>query len=148
MTITLPQEYVYPLAGVLSTFYVLFYQMVRVGGARKAAGIKYPQLYAEKAEAQSNRAARLFNCVQRAHQNTLENLPTTLFSTLIAGLVYPKFAGSAAAFWSVARVIYTIGYGSGEPDARNLLGANVLGSLTQYTLLLTATWTLVKLTIA
>lgn len=58
-----------------------------------------------------------------AHQNTLENLPTTLFSTLIAGLVYPKFAGSAAAFWSVARVIYTIGYGSGEPDAVSLLQA-------------------------
>ncbi|KAI0094312.1 membrane-associated proteins in eicosanoid and glutathione metabolism [Irpex rosettiformis] len=148
MSITLPQEYIYPLAGVLSTFYVLFFQVVRVGGARKAAGIKYPQLYAEKAEAQSNREARLFNCVQRAHQNTLENLPTALFSTLVAGLVYPRFAGCACAFWSVARIIYTIGYGSGDPAARNLLGANVMGSLTQYTLLLTATWSLVKLAIA
>ncbi|KAI0697570.1 membrane-associated proteins in eicosanoid and glutathione metabolism [Cytidiella melzeri] len=143
--ITIPQEYLYPLAGTLSTFYVLFYQMNSVGRARRAAGIKYPQLYAEKAEAESSINAKVFNCVQRAHQNTLENLPTVIFSTLIAGLVYPTFAGSLCATWSVARLLYTIGYSSGDPNARNFLGANVLGSLSQYTLLLSATWSVAKL---
>jgi hypothetical protein len=91
-------------------------------------------VYAEKAEAERSKDALIFNCVQRkwswiftsvrglimlstgAHQNTLENLALTLFSTLIAGLVYPKFAGAVCGTWSIARLLYTIGYSSGEPQ--------------------------------
>jgi hypothetical protein len=93
-----------------------------------------PIVYAEKAETERSKDALIFNCVQRkwswiftsvrglitlstgAHQNTLENLALTLFSTLIAGLVYPKFAGAVCGTWSVARLLYTIGYSSGEPQ--------------------------------
>ncbi|KAI0347713.1 membrane-associated proteins in eicosanoid and glutathione metabolism [Trametopsis cervina] len=146
--ITLPQEYAYTFAGVLPIFYVLLWQITQVGKARKAAGIKYPQLYAEKDEADSSRSAKIFNCLQRSHQNTLENLPTALFSTLIAGLRYPRFAGALCGTWAICRVFYTIGYGTGDPNARNYLGSNAISSLSQYALLLAATWTTFQLIIA
>lgn len=50
-----------------------------------------------------------------AHQNTLEWLPQVIASTLIVGVKYPCFAAAVCATWSVARVLYTIGYTSGNP---------------------------------
>lgn len=54
----------------------------KVGAARRAFGVPYPQMYAEK----SDKHATAFNCVQRAHQNTLEQLP--LFYTLLFTSAY------------------------------------------------------------
>lgn len=45
--------------------------------------VKYPNMYADKKE---NKDADAFNCVQRAHQNTLENIPHFLMFLLLAGL--------------------------------------------------------------
>ena len=50
-----------------------------------------------------------------AHQNTLESLPTVLASTLITGVKYPRVAASLCGVWTVCRVLYTIGYSSGNP---------------------------------
>ncbi|OJT04476.1 hypothetical protein TRAPUB_4746 [Trametes pubescens] len=63
--IVLPKEFAYPAAAVVSTFYLLLWQSIRVGGARKRAGIAYPQVYAEKAEAAEKKEAHVFNCTQR-----------------------------------------------------------------------------------
>ncbi|KIP06175.1 hypothetical protein PHLGIDRAFT_36079 [Phlebiopsis gigantea 11061_1 CR5-6] len=130
MSIVLPAEYGYTAAAVVSTFWVTLFQSLRVGRARKAAKIDYPQLYAEKAEAAASKEAHVFNCAQRAHQNTLEWLPQVIASTLIVGVKYPRFAAAVCATWSVARVLYTIGYTSGNPKKRNLLGANIFSGLT------------------
>jgi len=62
--------------------------------------------------------AYVFNCVQRAHQNTLENLPILLSTTLITSIKYPIFAASALGLWSLARVGYTLGYATGNPKKR------------------------------
>ena len=43
---------------------------LKVGKARKQFKIPYPVMYAES----SHKDANAFNCVQRAHQNSLENL--------------------------------------------------------------------------
>ncbi|KAI0053459.1 membrane-associated proteins in eicosanoid and glutathione metabolism [Auriscalpium vulgare] len=115
-TITVPAGFSYVLAALLSTSFVLRWQSdYMVSKARKAAGIPYPQMYAEKAEHAASKAAQVFNCTQRAHQNTLEGLPAILVTTLISAIYSPLVAASACGFWSFARILYTLGYSTGEP---------------------------------
>ncbi|KAH7920361.1 membrane-associated proteins in eicosanoid and glutathione metabolism [Leucogyrophana mollusca] len=147
MPIVLPSEYAYVGAGLLSTVWLLGWQVVVVGGHRKASGIKYPQLYAEKAEVQASKEALRFNCAQRAHQNTIEHMPLIIISTLITGVKYPLLAGAAAGFWSFSRVLYTLGYTTGDPAKRNTRGG-LLGEVSvvgKSCLLLGATYTVYDL---
>lgn len=98
LTITLPDGYVlvgqpcphfliiafsfqYVPLSLLSTVYLLIYQIRTVGKYRKRAGVKYPQrrslnspcllslqfvaVYAEKAEQENSLEAMQFNCAQR-----------------------------------------------------------------------------------
>ncbi|OSD06244.1 membrane-associated proteins in eicosanoid and glutathione metabolism [Trametes coccinea BRFM310] len=143
--LVLPKEYAYPAASVVSTFYLLFWQAFRVGKARKRAGIEYPQVYADKVEAAAKQEAQVFNCTQRAHQNTLEVVPIVIGSTLIAGLSHPVAAGALCGVWTLTRIFYTIGYATGDPKKRNRFGAAVLGSLSVLGLVGTATATVVSL---
>ncbi|KAI0756331.1 membrane-associated proteins in eicosanoid and glutathione metabolism [Daedaleopsis nitida] len=137
--IVLPQEYAYPVTAVVSTFYLLFWQTFKVGTARRKAKIEYPQVYAEKAEAAASQEAAIFNCTQRAHQNTLEVLPIIVGGTLIAGLTYPVAAASLCGAWVTARILYTIGYSTGNPKKRNLFGSAVIGTFSVAGLVGTAT---------
>ncbi|KAH8100004.1 membrane-associated proteins in eicosanoid and glutathione metabolism [Cristinia sonorae] len=148
VTITVTPEYGYVAGAILSTFYLNLFQATKVSGARKAAKIDYPQLYAEKSEAAASEAALKFNCAQRAHQNTLENLPMVLGSTVVAATRCPTFAASTLGVWVIARALYTIGYCTGDPKKRNYLGAAVIGSLSALTLLATATYAAVKIVLA
>ncbi|KAG6864708.1 hypothetical protein C0991_007747 [Blastosporella zonata] len=115
VTLTVPEGFQYVGASLLSTVFVLIGQSVVVGKWRKRSGIQYPQLYAEKAEVEASKDSYIFNCAQRAHQNTLENLPVIYATTLLTAVKYPIIAASACATWSVARVFYTRGYLTGEP---------------------------------
>ncbi|KAJ8702303.1 hypothetical protein PTI98_001033 [Pleurotus ostreatus] len=115
MAITLPENFEYVTAGLVSTVWVLLYQTMTVSKHRKAAGVKYPQAYADKAEAEASLAAKKFNCAQRAHQNTLENIPPLYVSALITALKYPIPAAVGLGLWSVSRIAYTAGYTSGDP---------------------------------
>lgn len=65
-----------------------------------------------------------------AHQNTLESLPQVISATLIVGLKYPYLAAGVCGVWTVARLFYTIGYSSGDPERRNLFGAMAVNGLT------------------
>ncbi|KAM6498461.1 hypothetical protein JOM56_006409, partial [Amanita muscaria] len=108
--------YQYVCAALLSTTFVLAYQVFLVMKYRQRARIQYPQLYAEKSEAEANPEAKKFNCAQRAHHNTLENLPMIYIPTLVTGLKYPLFAAVACTLWSLSRISYTHGYITGNPD--------------------------------
>ena len=43
------------------------------------------------------------------------NICWELYRTLISGLYYPIPAAAACGIWTFTRIMYTIGYGSGEP---------------------------------
>ncbi|ESK88513.1 glutathione s-transferase [Moniliophthora roreri MCA 2997] len=119
-----------PLVGasLLSTVVLLIGQSIVVGRHRKAAKIAYPQLYAEKAQEEASLEAKKFNCAQRAHQNTLENIPIVWLTTCIAAVKYPILAASLTGLWSLSRYFYTRGYVTGDPTKR--LRGGYLGSLT------------------
>ncbi|THH18551.1 hypothetical protein EW146_g2459 [Bondarzewia mesenterica] len=108
----------YVAAALLSTTVLLAWQTILVGRGRKAAKILYPQMYADKAEQEASTEALKFNCKQRAHQNTLENMPVILTTTLITSLKYPKFAAAACGIWAFSRVFYTLGYATGDTKKR------------------------------
>jgi glutathione S-transferase len=79
-TIYVPTGFSWVAASLVSVAIVLQWQRISVGNARKKASIPYPQAYAEKAEQESSMDAKIFNCKQRAHQNTLENAPVMVVS--------------------------------------------------------------------
>jgi len=45
--------------------------------------------------------AMKFNCTQRSHQNTLEQLPTFLAMQMLLGQVYPVPAAALGMLWNV-----------------------------------------------
>jgi glutathione S-transferase len=94
------------------------WQMELVGKARKRASVPYPLLYATAEEMNANPAARIFNCCQRAHANTLENMPNILLSLFIAGLGFPRAASACGIVAILGRIVYTLGYSSGDPKKR------------------------------
>lgn len=60
----------------------------------------------------------MFNCIQRAHQNTLESLPVVFVSVLLCGIVYPKFAAACGALYVTSRFSFAWGYYTGDPKNR------------------------------
>jgi len=94
-------------------------------------------MYADKADAEARPEANRFNCAQRAHQNTLENIPTVWATTLVVGLKMPVLAASLCGLWSLSRVSYTFGYISGDPQKR-VTPLYAVGSLAALGLTLTA----------
>ena len=91
----------------------------QVSLARKRFGVEYPSLYADS----SHKNAKAFNCVQRAHQQTLEWMAPVQILTASTGLVFPLAAAVSCGVWTVGKMLYIQGYSSGEPKARHLGGA-------------------------
>ncbi|XP_075706633.1 glutathione S-transferase 3, mitochondrial-like [Rhinoderma darwinii] len=106
----LPQSFGYVILTFIYSYVVLMYLGINVGKARKKYGIKYPQMYSDK--------ENIFNCIQRAHQNTLEVYPAWLIFQLIAGLAFPIYASVLGAIWVTSRVSYAHGYYTGDPEKR------------------------------
>lgn len=97
---------------------------LQVGKARKQYKVFYPTMYAVESE---NKDAKLFNCVQRGHQNFLEFMPTFLVLLLLGGLQYPVVAAVLGAVYNVGRVQYFTGYSTGQPAARYATGGRFHG---------------------
>ncbi|KAF0700979.1 Aste57867_8425 [Aphanomyces stellatus] len=112
------------LVGVFTAF-VATWAGFKVGAARKKYGIKYPQMYAEKGE----KCFIEFNCVQRAHQNVVENLPVYYTLLLSSSIFRPEIAAIAGLTRSLGFVAYVIGYSSGNPEKRMWGGFGYLGLL-------------------
>eukprot|EP00741_Cyanophora_paradoxa_P001631 tig00000498_g1582.t1 len=111
-----PDEYGYVLLAGVWIMFVNMYLGFKVGGARKKYKVKYPAMYS--ADDKPGSDGYLFNCVQRGHQNMLETMPNQLFLMLVAGFKYPLLSALSGFVWGVGRIVYAIGYASGQPNKR------------------------------
>ena len=69
MPLEIAREFGYVVAAVGACFAPLAYGALRVMRAREEHGVRYPALYAPE----NHEKKKQFDCVQRGHQNTLEN---------------------------------------------------------------------------
>ncbi|XP_018413527.1 PREDICTED: microsomal glutathione S-transferase 3-like [Nanorana parkeri] len=106
----LPQNFAYVIFTFVYSYVLIMYLGINVGKARKKYGVKYPQMYSDK--------ENVFNCIQRAHQNTLEAYPTWLIFQLISGLAFPLASSVLGAIWVTSRFSYAHGYYTGDPEKR------------------------------
>ncbi len=105
-----PPGYAYVILVAVLMFFIIFAQIIRVSMLRSRYKIEYPKMVSEEYED--------FNCAQRVHHNTLEQLPLFLAYLAFGGIGYPIWAASFGAAYLVGRILYSVGYWTGKPAAR------------------------------
>lgn len=125
MVFQLPNEFGYVILTGTASAFMLIYKGVQVGMARKKYEVKYPKMYSDE-----NGGDNVFNCIQRAHQNTLENYPQFLFLLTCGGLSHPIAASIAGWVWMAGRIAFAKGYYTGNPENRRWGAFGYLGLLT------------------
>ncbi|KAL0491526.1 glutathione S-transferase [Acrasis kona] len=118
VAITLTEQHGYVLAVAVLSVIVNMWHGFNTSSYRKAAKIEYPTAYASEELANTDIKAKRFNCAQRAHANYLENWTNFLVLLLVSGISFPTFSAIAGVVFLFGRVIYTIGYSSGDPSQR------------------------------
>jgi len=117
----LPSTYGYVVLTGVGSCFLTVWQAVQVGKMRKKNKIFYPIMYSAD--------DALFNCYQRAHQNTLENYPQFLATLAWGGLEMPVLSSLAGVIWIFGRIAYSRGYYSGDPKKRMQGSFGYIGSL-------------------
>jgi len=121
LTLTVTPAYGWVVLVLVASYFLTMYLGVKVGMMRKKIGFPYPKMYSEKDD--------LFNCYQRAHQNTMEVYPQVMLLMLVGGLHCPCLAAAGGGLWCVSRIVYAHGYYTGKPAARNYGAFGYLGIL-------------------
>ncbi|KAI3704452.1 hypothetical protein L1987_74672 [Smallanthus sonchifolius] len=115
----LPKEYGYIILTIAAYYFLNLYMQIQVGKARKKYKVFYPKLYATEADTKDH---KIFNCIQRGHQNSLESVPMFFVFMMIGGLKHPVICTGLGLVYTVARFFYFTGYSSGDPKARFPIG--------------------------
>ncbi|XP_052196213.1 uncharacterized protein LOC127803777 [Diospyros lotus] len=111
-----PKEYGYVVLALVLYYFLNFWMAIRVSQARKKYKVPYPTLYASESE---NKDAKLFNCIQRGHQNSLEMMPIFFMLMILGGIRHPLVCASLGLVYIVSRYFYFIGYSTGDPQNRH-----------------------------
>ncbi|CAL4943981.1 unnamed protein product [Urochloa decumbens] len=119
VSIEFTKEYGYVVLVLVAYAFLNFWMSFQVGKARRKYKVFYPTMYAIESE---NKDAKLFNCVQRGHQNSLEMMPMFFVMLLLGGLQHPTIAAGLGVLYMVARFFYFKGYATGVPDNRLKIG--------------------------
>ncbi|KAL6223583.1 hypothetical protein ACLB2K_006967 [Fragaria x ananassa] len=115
----LPQDYGYVVLVVVLYSFLNFFMAAQVGMARKKYKVFYPTMYASESD---NKDAKVFNCVQRGHQNCLEMMPLFFVFLVLGGLRHPCIAAVLGLLYTVSRYFYFKGYSTGNPEKRLSVG--------------------------
>ncbi|CAM9803525.1 unnamed protein product, partial [Chrysoparadoxa australica] len=128
-------EHGYPiLVGVASGF-IITWAGFGVGMARKKYKIPYPQASSAASPLpssccilySSNPVA--FNCIQRAHQNCLENYPLFIMLLGISSVARPTAAAVLGGIRLAGFILYVKGYRTGDPGKRQRGAIGYIGLL-------------------
>eukprot|EP00746_Dinoflagellata_sp_MGD_P011269 gnl/MRDRNA2_/MRDRNA2_123576_c0_seq1.p1 gnl/MRDRNA2_/MRDRNA2_123576_c0~~gnl/MRDRNA2_/MRDRNA2_123576_c0_seq1.p1 ORF type:complete len:162 (+),score=20.25 gnl/MRDRNA2_/MRDRNA2_123576_c0_seq1:84-569(+) len=114
MKIDFPEGYELVFVPLALSWIMNFFLTFQVIIARKKYNVHYPNLYAPH----GHKDGEKFNCVQRAHQNTLESWSMVMITMLAVGLVYPTAAALSGLAWVIGRFVYGFGYALGNPSFR------------------------------
>lgn len=106
----IPSGFGYVVLTAVGSMFMLVWKGIKVGQMRKKLKINYPTMYSSDND--------LFNCYQRAHQNTLENYCQFLTCLFLGGLEMPIFTSIGGLIWILGRISYARGYYTGDPKNR------------------------------
>ncbi|MCL7039586.1 hypothetical protein MKW94_002568 [Papaver nudicaule] len=115
----LPKKYGYVVLALVFYCFLNFWMAFQVGIARRKYKVYFPVLYASASE---NKDAKVFNCIQRGHQNSLELMPIFFIVLVLGGLQHPIVSASFGLIYIVGRYFYFTGYATGDPRNRLKLG--------------------------
>lgn len=116
----LPKEYGYVIIVLVIYCFLNSWMGFQVGKARKKYKVYYPTMYAVESE---NKDAKLFNCVQRGHQNSLEMMPVFFTLMILGGIRHPLISAFMGVLFTVSRYFYFKGYSTGDPNNRLKIGS-------------------------
>jgi glutathione S-transferase len=122
MAVEMVAGYGWVILALVANVLLNLYMAMQVGSARRKYKVPYPTMYAIDSE---NKQAKLFNCVQRGHQNSIEYMPTFFAVLLIGGLQFPIAAAILGAIYNVGRFLYFQGYATGTVEARHARGGRL-----------------------